>query len=237
VRLLRNHGRRPGLATFAGSHKHRIVAIKSLAAWLRWMGLLSRAEDPTLDLSVPQAKRPTPKTRAEHVYTVKDLEQAYRHIPNPTVRALYYVRVHTGLHETEIQRIAKGDCIIRRLKDQGAIEATVDVGRKTGDIHRQSIDKGTLAMLERLQALDGEWPTEKTLARNRDKAAKASGCQPVFVGFLRHTRITLAAQVGEVVLPEGADRRRSHGRNRRVARAPRRSDHPNPLPRHLTSRR
>lgn len=190
---------RTQLEQWPGSRKHRIVALRSLTAWLRWRGDLGRAEDPTIDLSVPQARRPTPRERSARVYRPEVLEATYAHIPNQTVRDLFRVRLHTGLHETEIERIAHGEGILRPLRGMGRIAATVDVPHKSGQIHRQSVDAPTLAALERLRKLDGRWPTEKTLARNRATAAERSRMPPVYLGNLRHTRITLAAELGSVV--------------------------------------
>lgn len=191
-----------GLLEWAGSHKHRIVALRSFTAWLRWRGDLKRTEDPTLDLQVPQARRPSPAERAAKVYSVTQLEETYRHIANQSVRDIFRVRVFTGLHETEIFRIASGYGLIRRRANLGQIAATIDVTHKNGDVHRQSVDAGTLAAIERLAKLKGTWPTEKTLARNRAKAAALSGQPEVFIGNIRHTRTTIATEEGVVVYPK-----------------------------------
>lgn len=197
-----------------GSHKHRIVALRSLTAWLRWKGALKRTDDPTLDLTVPQARRPTPKERSEKVYTVAQIEQTYRYIPNSSVRSVFYLRVHAGLHVSEIKRIAAKDCEIRKLKGQGEIACTVDVKHKGGQVHRQSLDKSCLAHIERLQAL-ATFPTEKTFERNRTKACtganekrpKGSPAIPeIMIGNLRATRTTLAETLGAVVYPKDAKR-------------------------------
>lgn len=188
-----------GLDEWEGSHKHRIVALRSFTAWLRWRGDLKRGEDPTLDLAVPQARRPTPAERAEKVYTVEQLEKTYRHISNQAVRDIFRVRVHSGLHETEIARIAAGECVIRKVVRMGKIAATIDVTHKSGNVHRQSVDAATLAAIERLAALNGRWPTEKTLARHRKKAAALSKQPELFIGNIRHTRTTLATEIGDIV--------------------------------------
>lgn len=217
------------------SVKARIVALKAFTAWLREQGRLKRAEDPTLDLKVPQPRRPTPRELAERVYDVRTIEATYRHIPNQAVRDLYFAKVHSGMHESEIRRIASGDAVVRKLKGQGAIAATVDFEhRKKGGGHRQSIDRATLARLERLverTRRDG-WPTEKTIARNLDKAAEGSSkeakkpVERVYLANLRATRTTLLQSIGKVVHPKGAKGgvplelvARSHGHDPRTAAA------------------
>jgi integrase len=181
------------------SVKHRIVALKSLTAWLRWRGDLKMHEDPTLALNVPQAKRLGPAEKAAKVYDIALLEKTYRALPNQAVRDVFRVRMATGLHASEIARIARGEAMIRRL-GKGPIAATVDVRHKSGHDHRQSIDAATLAALDRLRVKNG-LPTEKTFARSLDKAAEVTG-SPVLIGNLRHTFSTLATTCGRAVHPQ-----------------------------------
>lgn len=200
-------GKPPALRPWA-SFKARIVALRSYTAWLRWRGDLARNEDTTLDLSVPQARHPTPTEKAERAHTIEELEKTYAAISSQTVRDLFWLRVHTGLHESEVERIASGECVIYRQPKGSRIAAVVEVLHKSGKHHRQSVDEASLARVERLMARKwrgkkGAWIGEKTLARHRAAAAKASGCREVFIGHLRHTRTTLLEQVGEEVRQEG----------------------------------
>lgn len=213
------------------SFKHRIVALRSYTAWLRWRGELDRGEDTTLDLAVPQARKPTIREKASRAYSIDELQRTYAAISSQVVRDVFWLRVHTGLHESEIRRIAQGECVIDRLKDAGRIAAVVEVRHKSGQDHRQSVDADTLARIERLMARKDKggkavWVGEKTLERHRKAAAEATGCREVFIGHLRHTRTTLLETQGEEVLPAGGqggvslDRiARSHGHSPATAQA------------------
>lgn len=205
------------------SLKHRIVALRSFTHWLRFRGELQRSEDTTLDLAVPQARRPTATERAERVYTVDELQRTYAALASQSVRDLFWVRLHTGLHESEIERIARGHAVIRKVTDP-RIAAVVEVRHKSGRDHLQSVDGDTLVRIERLMARK-EWIGEKTLARHRASAAATSGCREIYLGNLRHTRTTLLEQLGREVLPAGMrgvplDRvARSHGHSHAIAAA------------------
>lgn len=205
--------------------KARIAALKALTKWMRSRDLLKRSDDPTLDLACIQARKPTPAEREAKVYPVELLELTYGHIGNQDVRDLFWLRVHCGLHESEVKRIAKGECVIRKLDGQGKIAAVVEVQHKSREPHRQAVDAPTLARIERIMKLK-TWPTEKTLRANRERAAAGArieliaklGASPgktgieeavkkvpeVYVGNLRATRTTLAEEFGTVVLPKAA---------------------------------
>lgn len=212
------------------SLKMRIIALRSYTAWLRWSGQLSRTEDTTLDLSVPQGRRPSPRERASRAYSVDELQRTYAAIDSQAVRDLFWLRVHTGLHESEIKRASMGECVIDEVPNGGRIAAVIEVRHKSSRNHRQSVDAPTLARVARLmgRTRDGkfEWIGHHTLTRHRIAAAEASGCRQIYMGHLRHTRTTLLERVGEEVTPPGDTRgvpldrvARSHGHSTATAAA------------------
>ena len=195
-----------------------IVALKSLTAWLCYKPgtpKLTKEEDPARKLTVPQYQEKTQEERVQQVYDVRELEATYRHIPSQTVRDVFRIRLATGLHVSEIERISKGDCTVTPVKNGGAIAATVDVKHKSGQEHRMSVDKPTLAALRRLQAANSTgykrfddndrsyrgFPTTKTLLRNMKEAHLASGIRRVVIAHLRHTQASLALEYGKLVRP------------------------------------
>lgn len=208
-------------------HK-RIVALKAFTAWLRAEDRLKRAEDPTLDLVVPTAK--STRSLEERAYSADLIERFYAAMTNYSfpigyredddvppdapktfvdlqpIRDVFLLRAKTGMHGSEIDRLASGDGSIRLLKGHDPIAATLSFPHKKGGAHVVSIDAQTLAAAERLVA-SGTTPSRVTTGRAIARViTKNEKEHPDFEGFalenLRHSFITLTAGA-TVVTPKG----------------------------------
>lgn len=201
------------LAKHKTARKNRIIALKSFASWLREVeGALSAAEDATRDLKVPAA-RPEKAVR-EKGYTVQEIERLYRALSGwkskrlggrlidaQSVRDVLCVHAKTGMHSTEIERLARGEGKVTKLEGQGEIAATIKFVHKSGRVHVQSIDRQTLAAVERLQAR-GAGPVESYVRKVVDRTCKSISMRPVRFGELRHSFITWASECGEEIRPK-----------------------------------
>lgn len=217
---------RAALATWDAATHKRIVALKSYTAWLRREGELKRNEDPTLDLDVPAVKA----TRAveDRSYTAKQIEQVYAALTNYSfapgwgddapesaprvtvdlqpVRDVFLLRALAGMHGSEIERLAKGEGVIRELKGYGKIAGTLFFPHKKGGGHVVSVGTKALAAAMRLQAA-GSAPnrmlTCRAIRRVLDRDPKL---QPrnFRLENLRHSWITLTASGGELIQPKNA---------------------------------
>jgi integrase len=181
------------------ARKHRVIALKSLAGWLRETGILARADDPTLDLRVP-ASRPERAVRAKG-YGLEHVAAVYSRIAPQDVRDVLRVRCATGCHETELARIIAGQSEIREVGDPCGIAATVRFTHKSGRVHVQSIDAPTLAALRRLIAR-GLALDNKRQHREIAKACALAGVAMLRPGELRHSFVSWRG-VAKLVSPTG----------------------------------
>lgn len=202
------------------THK-RIVALKALTAWARKTGKLARKDDPTLDLEVPPA---TPRPVADRGFTAEQLAAFYAALRDyefapgwgddappeaprtrvslQPVRDVFVLRALTGMHHTEIERLARGEGRIRALEGEGEIAGTLIFPHKRGGEHVVSVGAQALAAARRLQAA-GEAPNRVATSR---AVARVVESHPELEGFamerLRHTFVTLGAG-GRVVTARG----------------------------------
>jgi integrase len=163
--------------------------------------LVTPAQDATLALKVPPA-RPGKKLK-ERAYDLKLVERFYRATDNQAVRDVLLVLAKTGLHGTELARIARGEAEVLVLPDQGAIAATMRFVHKSGEEHVQSIDAQTLAAIQRL-ARRGQVPVDAFLRKHMRVAGKKLKEEPILLGRLRHCFITWAQDVGVELKPKSA---------------------------------
>lgn len=209
-------------------HK-RVVALKAFTAWAREEGTaagqrLKRAEDPTLDLKTPEvipAKSAKPKG-----YPIKLVEKLYGELVSQVARDTICLRVKTGMHDTEIDRVARGGGELRRIDDPSGIAGTVVFAHlKKGKMHVVSLDAQGFAAAERLQAR-GAGVSRNALKLMLDRVAiRWHGCNGVTTkrinkkgvavwetrpcekcalihpGELRHSFATWATTVGVEVHP------------------------------------
>jgi integrase len=191
--------------------RQHIVAIRSFTHWLRKEGRLSATEDASQDLEVPQPK----PLRAERAvgFTMKAVAKAYASIRSSTaheyldaatcqvVRDIIALKATTGMHLTEVGRIASGSWRVRRLEGYGEIAGAVTFFHKRGEPHSVSLNEKALAAAERLQKR-GQLPNRKTLHRVLDACVKNADFN---FAELRHSFATWANEFGvEVKPPERA---------------------------------
>jgi integrase len=203
---------REGL-TGLSARKHRIIAIKSFFSWLRTeKGLVTTAQDATLDLKVPQGSPEKYRRRkvvewqnVEKLLAVLEAESTAdaqrERTPNDKLepgadarrrRDCLLLLTATGWHVTELGRFVRGGELLRQAS--GDVLAVLVVRHKGGDLARTPIShREHLEAAERLRA-SGEVPRnlqkEHVLACSRAKV-------PAFgLGVMRHSVATWAVEAG-----------------------------------------
>jgi len=181
------------------ARKHRIIALKSYCGWLRERGYLAREDDPTLDLRVPPHV-PERSVRAKG-FTLAHVEAVYSRLAPQEARDILAVRARTGMHESELARIIRGEAVIREVWLDCGIAAVVRFSHKSGRMHLQSVDAATLGALRRLReawaarVAAGERLPAHTVDNNRLRrqlaaASRAAGVEALRPGELRHSFVT-----------------------------------------------
>lgn len=178
--------------------KHRIIALKAFAGWLRSVDRLRRDEDPTLEIKVPPS-RAAQFIAAKH-YDLAHVDAVYRCISSQAVRDVVRLRVCTGVHKKEIDRMARGECELRELNLRCGIKGTVRFLHKRRKQHILSLDAGCFAAARRLIAR-GSAPTDHTCIDVLDTAARRAEQERILPGNLRHTFTTASRRYGRVVRP------------------------------------
>jgi integrase len=178
---------------------HRIVALKSFTAWLREEDRLRRNEDPTLDLKVPQPI--AEKSIRVKGYAMPEVERVYAEVASQVLRDTLCLRAKTGMHDTEIARVANGQAVLRVINDPSGIFGTITFRHlKAGKVHVVSVDRQTFDAAQRLQTRGS--PLSRNAAKVMlDRAAKRLGRQPLKPGELRHSFATWARAQGRIVRP------------------------------------
>jgi integrase len=195
TKAARRHPKRPG----RGAEQKRISSLKALTCWLRHEGRLTSHDDPTVDLICLQYVPPDEDKILAKVYEPEHLQQVFVRIGSQACRDVFRVRAMTGLHVSEIERVAKKDGgRIEKLEGLGEIAGRVIVRHKSGRTHVQTVDAETLAALQRLQEAKRVMTPHKVIGRIR-KAAKAAGVEPIVIAHLRHTFVTLCRRAGRIV--------------------------------------
>lgn len=206
--------------TVSQARRHRITALKTLTAWLRKRGELSPAEDASLAVTLPPP-RPE-KARRFAVgeakgYRLADVQAIYaaidgwetrkhgvdkpRMIDVQSVRDVFLVAAKTGMHGTEIERLASGKGRLAEVAGHGEIAGTITFVHKSGRVHVQSIDAQTVAAVKRLQAR-GSAPVDSWCRKVTNKAAERLGLKVrIKFGQFRHSRATWLRECGEIIRP------------------------------------
>lgn len=202
----------------AAARKHRISALKSLTAWLRKRGELVPADDASLSLQVPPP-RPEKARRfaagGAKGYSIAQIERLYaaldgwpskkfgwkgteRRVDVQCVRDVLLLHAKTGMHATEIERLARGEGRLDQLAGQGGIAGTITFIHKHGGVHVQSVDAQAVAAVKRLQAR-GSAPVDSYIRKVVQRAADKLGMKTIRFGELRHSFVTWARECGEEV--------------------------------------
>jgi integrase len=183
------------------ARKHKIIALKSFCSWLRERGELDRADDASIDLKVPP---PTPERASrEKGYAMPHVAAIYAHLTDQAVRDFLCVQSRTGLHCTEVDRLASGTGKVTPVEGHGTIAAVLRVDHKNGRVHMQSIDAQALAALQRLLSR-GSAPVDSWRRKMIAEAAKAARLKPINLGEMRHSFTTWAETSGSKVMPAEA---------------------------------
>lgn len=202
---------RAALASFGGGYKGRAEALNAFARFL-----VRELRDLDVWRPLVNHRGPDPeKARAEQVaYSVDELAKVYTAITDPALRDLFHVRAATGMHHTEIAQIAGARVTTSALPDKGVAIRTLGDDHEIRGVlqvvhrkkhrkerrHRQSINAKTLEAVLRLQK--GGVP---------DRMAAWNALEPMGIvpSNLRHTFVTLAGEIGELVKYTGAGIQRS----------------------------
>ncbi|HVG57719.1 MAG TPA: site-specific integrase [Hyalangium sp.] len=199
------------LAKNPTARKHRIIAIKSFFSFLREVeAVLSPAQDATLGLKVPPA-RPE-KARRKKGYTMQEVEAFYRAISGwaspklgglktdvQAVRDIFVLHAKTGMHRSEIERVARGDCELKPV-EHSEIRGVVRFTHKSGRIHTQSLDAQSFMAAQRLQARGGA-PADSWVRKVLRHTAKILDCEPIKLGQMRHSFVSWALTHGVEARP------------------------------------
>jgi site-specific recombinase XerD len=191
---LRDHIK-PALARMKTMRAHRIATIKVFYAWLREeKHLLRTAEDPTLDLPVPQAV-PEKRKRRKAV-DIAVLKAVLPHL-GPNHRDILMVLAHTGMHFTELERLVRDEASEISRASSGTTIGVLSFLHKSRDRVTHAVtDMAVLEAAERLRktGIAREIPPcapsgEKPMRPNRAlKFACEKAKVPVFkLGVLRHS--------------------------------------------------
>lgn len=192
----------PAIPRGTKGRAHRIQTIKNLFTWLREeRHVLSSAEDPTLDLPVPQArpeqwKIPKVIPIADHQAMLGQIEPAWRsHI---------LVLAGTGWHVTELMRFAAGGTVDplppSALSVNGASEILMCPKRKSGEIQRTAVSADVATAGRMVLAASPFRP--KNFSRAIAKACSRAKVAMIHPGCYRHSVATWALEQGST--PEAA---------------------------------
>lgn len=189
------------LKKFDTARHARTVAIKSFTAWAREEKDFRRQDDPTLDLKLPTIV-PAKNVKGKG-YAMPLVARVYAHLPSQAVRDTIRLRAMLGMHDTEIDRIARGEGHLKRVSDPSGIEGVIVFDHmKKGKEHAVACDAETFAAAERLQAL-GRGVQRTPLKRIIDSVCSSLNIKPALQpGQLRHSFATWATTVGREVWPE-----------------------------------
>lgn len=180
---------KPALAKRTGGRALRIAAIKAFFKWLRReKGLVTSAQDATLDLAVPQSS--PAKLRERQVVDHGVVQAVIAELPPGPDRDLLFVRAATGLHLTEIHRILRREhATLKQLseeqaRDTGVLAVVRFLHKKKRIVPRSIRSRKVLDALLRLE-------TSGPVDRRANEAIKAACIKlelPVFkLKTMRHS--------------------------------------------------
>jgi len=170
----------------------RNYRVTALQTWMTFLVKRQRIENNVAALLEVQKSAPS-RLKRNRGYSIKQVEAFYAALDSQYIRDLYCVAAKTGMHTTEIRRMARGEVEIRPV-GRGGIAAVVRVVHKGKRDHLQSIDAQTLAALQRLMRLRRA-PSGAAVS----KAVAKVGGVPVFPKYLRHSFSTWLKECGRKV--------------------------------------
>lgn len=197
---------KPALERRGTSRKHRIEAIKAFCAYLRKeKGLLRFAEDPTLDLAVPQGT--AEKTRRRKVVERERVEKVL-HFLRPEVRDVLILQTGTAYHLSECRRFATSGELIRPPEGTTIAMIARDgvklvpllgvsiVKHKSGErVPTPLVEEIHVQAAERIRARGGLF-SKHTINDAMEAACAKAGVPYFTLGVMRHSVLTWAVEMG-----------------------------------------
>ena len=135
----------------------------------------------------------------EKGYSAAVLAAVYARLESQDVRDVFLLQCFTGLHTTEVARVARSNAAavpqakLVPVEGGGEIAGVLSVWHKRGSPHRISLSHQAWAAARRLQDL-GAAPRQDRLWRNLRTASKRAGVPQVRIGEVRHSFVALAQQ-------------------------------------------
>lgn len=181
---------RPALNRWTTNRQHRIIAIKAFYGWLRKeKHLLTSADDPTLDLPVPQVI--AEKQRRKKVVEMSRVRAAWRQLKGNYADMLELLAA-TGMHVRELERFIREP--EAHLVYGKKPLATLVTRHKSGDWTRIPLsDKAQVRAAERLKE-SGTVP--RWFRLHLRAACERAGVEVFTPGVLRHSVATHAVRSG-----------------------------------------
>lgn len=196
--------------------RNRIASWKIFCSFLREeLAILPRGEDSSLDLHAPPAK--PEKLNREKGYTIERIEKFYAAMSSwksdrpgwelktpdvQSVRDCLLLHAKTGMHQSELERLARGGGKIEELEDEEQIAGTITFVHKSGYVHTVSVDDQALKAAQRLQRR-GAGPSDSYIRKVIDRTAAVAKIESIRFGELRHSFTTWGRTTGELVRPKG----------------------------------
>lgn len=180
---------RQALSTWPTAKKHRVIALKALASWLRDNGFLSSQTDPTLDLKSIKGKRKRTEEEAK-AYDLRDVQTVYRAVLHQGIRDRITLCFGHGVHLSELERYARGE---GRLRSVGPWEAcpivgTLRLAHKSGEWHTISLNAQGFAAAQRIGA---EGPRSRSWCyQHLADVARQNNLPHLLLGSGRHSFTT-----------------------------------------------
>lgn len=198
------------LARWSTSRQHRIIALKVFFKWLRQeKGLLRHAQDPTLDLPVPQGSPEKHRRRKATDWNL--VREAFPYL-SPRMQDVLQFFSATGWHVSEVERFVRNpqahiDTPGVEVSGPGGVVLGVLVNwhktkkwTRTSIVHQAHLDAirrlkdaGTLPrkMNEQVRAA-----VEKADAKRREFDPTWKDREPFTVGVMRHSVATWGVELG-----------------------------------------
>ena len=196
------------LQGWPSAKQKRIAAIKAFCSWLVKTGQLDPAQDPSRTLTVPPSK--PERALREKGYEMSFVEALYGGVDEQPVRDVLCLHAKLGMHDSEVRRIAAGECRLERVSHP-VIKGTIKFVHKSGRVHTVSCDGQTFAAAQRLQERKNAPSPDKvrwvlgaaavTLKLLPMPASGSNGRRPpsVNLGELRHSFVSWSLAHGEVI--------------------------------------
>ncbi len=183
---------KPALDRRVGSRPHRIIALKGFYAWMRKeKHLLTSAEDPTLDLPVPQAQ--PEKNKRRKVVEWKRVQACAQKLTQ-RYRDCLVLLTATAWHVTELERFVRSDEseLVRPFNRKPL--AVLVVRHKGGELTRTPLNH--VEHVEAAQRLRRSREVPRYLNKHVKKACLKAKVRPFTLGVMRHSVLTWAIEQG-----------------------------------------